>query len=73
MHVLGCTWFFLVNDDFNPYENWVPPLDFIYVSRAGYYRFYDLEEVDEVYQYLVVIYMMVLALGGNEMGPRSTG
>lgn len=26
----------------------------------------------EWYQYMVVLYMAVLALGGNEMGPRTT-
>ena len=42
------------------------------MQRGSYYRFYDLEEVDEWYQYMVVLYMAVLALGGNEMGPRTT-
>ena len=44
MHVIGCTWFFLVDgvDD----AEWVPPLDFIYVNRGEYFRFYDKEEVD---------------------------
>ena len=50
----------------------MPPLDFIYVAHTPYYRFYDLEEVNEFYQYIVVLYMAVLALGGNEMGPRTT-
>ena len=70
MHVIGCTWFFLV-DGVEDAE-WVPPLDFIYVNRGEYFRFYDREEVDTTYQYLIVLYMAVLALGGNEMGPRST-
>jgi len=30
-----------------------------------------LEAVDEWYQYMVMLYMAVLALGGNEMGPRT--
>ena len=68
MHIIGCIWFFLVTVD----RLWVPPLDFIYVQRVGYYRFYDYEEVTEWYQYMVVLYMAVLALGGNEMGPRTT-
>lgn len=72
MHVIGCTWFFLVDSNTDPYERWVPPLDFIYVTRVGYFRFYDMEEVDETYQYLVSVYMVVLGLGGNEMGPRTT-
>ena len=70
MHVIGCTWFFIVNNDHE--SIWVPPLDFIYVNRGEYFRFYDQEEVDEFYQYLVVFYMAVLALGGNEMGPRTS-
>jgi hypothetical protein len=53
-------------------KQWVPPLDFIYVQRVGYHRFYDSEEVTDLYQYMVVLYMAVLALGGNEMGPRTT-
>ena len=31
-----------------------------------------MEETTEWYQYMVVLYMAVLALGGNEMGPRTT-
>ena len=30
-----------------------------------------MEAVDEWYQYMVMLYMAVLALGGNEMGPRT--
>ena len=71
MHCFGCTWFFIVDGSVNLVK-WVPPLDFIYVQRAEYYRFYDLEEVDSVYQYLIMLYMAVLALGGNEMGPRTS-
>jgi len=68
MHIIGCIWYLVVDID----QKWVPPLDFIYVQRGSYYRFYDLEEVNDGYQYMVVLYMAVLALGGNEMGPRST-
>jgi len=52
-------------------KDWAPPLDFIWVSRPGYYRFYDSDEVSPLYQYLVTLYTSVLALGGNEMGPRT--
>lgn len=45
MHIIGCIWFLIVNLE----TQWVPPLDFIYVQRDGYYRFYDLEEVSEWY------------------------
>jgi len=68
MHIIGCIWFIVVSVE----RKWVPPLDFIYVQRGSYYRFYDLEEVTDWYQYMVVLYMAVLALGGNEMGPRTT-
>ena len=68
MHIIGCIFYIIVQES----QLWVPPLDFIYVQRGSYYRFYDLEEVDEWYQYMVVLYMAVLALGGNEMGPRTT-
>lgn len=67
MHIIGCIWYLIVQLE----AVWVPPLDFIYVQRVGYYRFYDMEEVTEWYQYMVVLYMAVLALGGNEMGPRT--
>lgn len=50
---------------------WVPPLDFIYVQRKGFFRFSDMEEVTEWYQYLVVMYTWIRCLGGNEMGPRT--
>lgn len=70
MHLLGCMWFFVVA--ILPEDNvWAPPLDFIWVSRPNYYRFYDTDEVSPLYQYLVVLYTAVLALGGNEMGPRT--
>ena len=68
MHIIGCIWYIVVKFE----QKWVPPLDFIYVQRGSYYRFYDLEEVNDWYQYMVVLYMAVLALGGNEMGPRTT-
>ena len=51
---------------------WAPPLDFIYVQRNDYNRFYDMEQVTQTYQFLVVLYLGVLALGGNEMGPRTS-
>lgn len=67
MHIIGCIFFIIVNSS----QQWAPPLDFIYVSRNPYSRFYDLEEVTEWYQYMTVLYAAVLALGGNEMGPRT--
>ena len=41
------------------------------MQRGEYNRFYDTEQVTQTYQFLAVLYLGVLALGGNEMGPRS--
>lgn len=49
MHVIGCTWFLIVDGEEGDDLAWVPPLDYIYVSRNEYLRFYDMEEVDELY------------------------
>ena len=67
LHVVGVAWFKLVSIE----REWSPPLDFIYASRNEFMRFYDMEQVTEFYQYLVSLYVAVLALGGNEMGPRT--
>ena len=67
LHCMGCIWFIIVSWE----EVWSPPLDFIYVQRNEYNRFYDMEQVSQTYQFLVVLYLGVLALGGNEMGPRT--
>ena len=67
MHLLGCVWFYVVEID----QLWVPPLDFIYMGGESLYRFYDDSQCDTLYRYLVSLYCAVLALGGNEMGPRS--
>ena len=68
LHCLGCAWFIIVQAE----KVWAPPLDFIYVQRNEYSRFYDMEQVTQTYQFLVVLYLGVLALGGNEMGPRTS-
>ena len=39
LHCLGCFWFIIVIRE----NVWAPPLDFIYVQRHEYNRFYDLE------------------------------
>ena len=67
MHCIGCLWYQIVMID----QVWSPPLDFLWVSRPTYYRFYDSDQVNPLYQYLVSLYTAVLALGGNEMGPRT--
>ena len=41
LHCLGCGWFMIVDMD----KIWAPPLDFIYVQRNEYNRFYDMEQV----------------------------
>ena len=68
LHVIGCIWFFVVDNDT---KVWAPPIDFVYVQRAEYLRFYDLDEVSSSYQYWVSIYYAIAALGGNEMGSRT--
>ena len=68
LHCIGCLWFMVVSLT----SVWAPPLDFIYVQRNEYNRFYDMEQVTQTYQFLVVLYLGVLALGGNEMGPRTS-
>lgn len=70
MHLLGCIWYAVVNMPSNR-QQWSPPLDFIWVSRPVYNRFYDEDVSSPLYQYVVVLYCSILALGGNEMGPRS--
>ena len=67
LHCVGCMWFKIVESE----KVWAPPLDFIYVQRNEFLRFYDLEQVTQTYQFLCVLYLGVLALGGNEMGPRT--
>lgn len=68
LHCIGCGWFIIVDEG----KVWAPPLDFIYVQRNEYNRFYDMEQVSQTYQFLAVLYLGVLALGGNEMGPRTS-
>ena len=45
LHIIGCIMFLIVGIK----QEWVPPLDYIYVQRVGYYRFYDQESVNEFY------------------------
>jgi len=67
MHILGCFWFIVISAE----KEWIPPLDFIYAGTPKIKRFYDETETDVTYRYLVSLYCAVLALGGNEMGPRT--
>ena len=39
LHCTGCFWFVIVIRE----KVWTPPIDFIYVGRAEFWRFYDLE------------------------------
>jgi hypothetical protein len=44
-HIVACIAFLIYTVEMI----WVPPLDFIYVQRKGYFRFNDMEEVTEWY------------------------
>jgi len=67
MHIIGCFWFYIVSIN----KTWVPALDFIWAGQRKINVFWDDSESDLTYKYLVSLYSAVLALGGNEMGPRS--
>lgn len=45
LHCIGCAWFKVVESG----KIWAPPLDFIYVQRNEYARFYDMESVTQTY------------------------
>ena len=45
MHIIGCLWYLVVTSS----HEWTPPLDYIYVQRGSYYRFYDNEQVTDIY------------------------
>jgi len=66
MHILGCTWYYIVAVLGS--DQWIPPLDFIWAGSDKIYQFYTK---DTTYRYMVSLYCAVLALGGNEMGPRT--
>jgi hypothetical protein len=66
MHVIGCLWYYLVNSN----GVWIPPFDFIEAGNSEIYRFY-YEENDWVSRYITCLYNALMALGGNEMGPRT--
>jgi hypothetical protein len=67
MHILGCGWYYVVAID----KQWIPPLDFIWAGLPRVYRFWDDTQTDLNYRYVLSLYTAVIALGGNEMGPRS--
>ena len=60
IHLVGCTWHYIYKVD----ENWIPPLDYMYVRT-------DLYDRDIIYQYWIAFYHSILMLNGNEVGPRS--
>ena len=66
MHIVGSMWYYLVSID----QNWIPPLDFIYAGMPEVYSFWH-PDTELTYRYATSLYCAVLALGGNEMGPRS--
>lgn len=59
LHLLGCTWFLIVNQD----KEWIPPLDYVYVTTTF---FAD----NTFYKYWMSVYHAVLILTGNDVGPR---
>jgi CRP-like cAMP-binding protein len=59
LHCLGCLWFFIVNFD----KDWIPPLDYVWISTDVYDR-------GAFFQYTTSLYHAVLMLGGNDIGPR---
>lgn len=67
MHILGCFWYYVISQD----KVWIPPLDFIWAGMQMVYRFWDDSMCSLAYRYCLCLYSAVLALGGNEMGPRT--
>ena len=68
MHIIGCFWYFVVAQA----KVWMPALDFIWAGMSMIYRFWDENMCTMMYRYLVCFYSAVIALGGNEMGPRTS-
>ena len=66
MHIIGSVWYLITSVD----KVWIPPKDFIYAGQADIYRFW-YPDTEIVETYLVSLYSAVIALGGNEMGPRT--
>ena len=62
LHCFGCFWFLLVTNTGNG-DEWMPPLDYVWVETDLYYRPIS-------YQYWNCIYHSVLVLTGNDIGPR---
>ena len=59
LHCLGCAWYYIVME----YENWMPPLDYVWVQT-------DFYEEGLVFQYFMSVYHAVLIFTGNDIGPR---
>ena len=66
MHIIGCVWYLITAIE----KIWIPPKDFIYAGDPTIYRFWYYE-TPLMERYLTMLYCAVLALGGNEMGPRT--
>jgi hypothetical protein len=66
MHVIACLWYWLVNRN----GVWIPPFDFIEAGNSEIYRFY-YEDTSWEQRYITCLYNALMALGGNEMGPRT--
>ena len=67
MHVLGCIWYKITETN----RVWIPPKDFIYAGNPDIYQFWYSDSSSTRERYLTTLYCAVLALGGNEMGPRT--
>ena len=61
LHCLGCLWYYIVRQN----EEWIPPLDYIYLKTDIYDRSIN-------YQYWMSLYHAVLMLTGNDLGPRGS-
>ena len=59
IHTVSCLWYQIVLDT----KEWLPPLDYVYITT----EFYDK---DNLYQYWTVVYHVVLLISNNDIGPR---
>ena len=60
LHILGCTWHWIVRED----QEWIPPLDYVFVTSTFF-------EQSVSYKYWMSLYHAVLMLTGNDIGPRN--
>lgn len=67
VHITGCIFFYIINA--NSKYSWLPPFDYIDGSKSVFW--YQAPDVKQswTYQYGCCLYYMMLAVGGNELGP----